>query len=86
MSISFLSLLTPALTFLIRLIYVSSVPVGRVVAIVLIPVAIFPFVTAIGLIAPSRYVGNPKFGRIDLALGPVSMASARIRGASSGGH
>ena len=75
-SISFLSLLTPAFTFLIRLVYVSSFPLGRVVAIVLIPVALFPIVTAIGLIAPSRYVGNPRFGRIDLALGPVTMASA----------
>ena len=74
-----LSLLTPALTVLGRLAYIASpAPLGRVVVIIVVLLALVPLVITLQLITPARYAGHPKVGRIDLVLGPVSVANAML--------
>lgn len=70
-----LSLLTPLVLVLWRSVTGSAGDVQRLVGPAIALVALVPFFIAITLLVPGRYASNPTFGRIDLGLGPVSLAA-----------
>lgn len=67
------SLLTPLGAAVVSAIDAGWTPDQQRLAVIVVPILIFPFILAIYRVVPRRYWTNPKLTQLDWTLGPVSL-------------
>jgi len=72
--IAFLSVLVPALTLLVA---AAVSPFGQGArngaGLLLLPILLAPFIAALAYVVPARYLTNPRFERMDIGLGSMTL-------------
>jgi hypothetical protein len=71
--VALFSLLTPLAAAVVSAIDAGWTPDQKRLAVLVVPLVLLPFILAIYRVVPRRYWSNPKLGRLDWTLGPLSL-------------